>query len=71
MPFALERRRRDGATPGALFGHVCWRALVLIALSNLFSNFGENRLQLQLINVLSQIAFGYVICFLILQLQPA
>jgi len=71
MPFALERRRRDGATPGALFGHVCWRALVLIALSNLFSNFGENRLQLQLINVLSQLAFGYVICFLILRLQPA
>jgi hypothetical protein len=44
---------------------------MLIALSNLFSNFGEDRVQLQLINVLSQIAFGYVICFLILQLQPA
>ena len=44
---------------------------MLIALSNLFSNFGEDRLQLQLINVLSQIAFGYVICFLILQLPAS
>ena len=71
MPFALERRRAEGATFADLFRHVCWRALILIALSNLFSNFGENHLQLQLINVLSQIAFGYVICFLILQLRPA
>ena len=55
---------------GDLFRHVCWRALMLIALSNLFSNFGEDHLQLQLINVLSQIAFGYVICFLILQVPP-
>jgi heparan-alpha-glucosaminide N-acetyltransferase len=71
MPFALERRRREGATFGALFRHVCWRALMLIALSNLFSNFGEDHLRLQLINVLSQIAFGYVICFLVLQCEPA
>ena len=70
MPFALARRQAEGATFGDLFRHVCWRALMLIALSNLFSNFGEDHLQLQLINVLSQIAFGYVICFLILQLPP-
>ena len=67
MPFALERRQAQGATFNDLFRHVCWRALVLVLLSNLFSNFGESHLQLQLINVLSQIAFGYVICFLILQ----
>ena len=70
MPFALERRRAQGATFSDLFRHVCWRALVLVLLSNLFSNFGEDHLQLQLINVLSQIAFGYVICFLILQAPP-
>ena len=67
MPFALARRQAEGASFGDLFRHVCWRALILIALSNLFSNFGEDHLQFQLINVLSQIAFGYVICFLILQ----
>ena len=67
MPFALERRRAQGATFADLVRHVCWRAAVLVLLSNLFSNFGENHLQFELINVLSQIAFGYVICFLILQ----
>jgi predicted acyltransferase len=43
---------------------------MLIALSNLYSNWGpaDKHLSLQLINVLSQIAFGYLICFLILRL---
>ena len=67
MPFALERRRAQGATFTDLARHVCWRAMVLVLLSNLFSNFGEARLRFELINVLSQIAFGYVICFLVLQ----
>src|SRR6476619_8127296 len=61
MPFSLARRQAEGASFGDLFSHVCWRALLLVALSNLFSNFGEDHLQFQLINVLSQIAFGYVI----------
>lgn len=69
MPFALERRRAQGATFTDLLRHVCWRAFVLVLLSNLFSNFGSDQLQFQLINVLSQIAFGYVICFLILQVS--
>ena len=40
-------------------------------MSNLYSNWGSRHPQpvLQLINVLSQIAFGYVICFLIMQLK--
>src|ERR1044072_1999432 len=70
MPFALARRQADGASFSGLMRHVCWRALILVALSNLFSNFGEDHLQLQLINVLSQIAFGYVICFLLLHTRP-
>lgn len=68
MPFALERRRAQGATFTDLARHVCWRAMLLVLLSNLFSNFGEARLRFELINVLSQIAFGYVICFLVLQM---
>jgi predicted acyltransferase len=69
MPFAFASRRAKGATTADLFRHVCWRALVLVVLSNLFSTFGSDEpLRLQLINVLSQIAFGYVLCFLILQL---
>ena len=70
MPFAIASRRAKGATTGDLFRHVCWRACILVLLSNLFSSFGSDPpLRLQLINVLSQIAFGYVLCFLILQVR--
>ena len=71
MPFALARRTSEGATFFSLFKHVAWRAFVLLALSNILSNFNSGRLhpQLQLINVLCQIAFGYVICFLIMRLR--
>jgi len=69
MPFAFARRRMRGATEPAVFGHVAYRSLMLILLSNLYSNWGEPRLSLQLINVLSQIAFGYMICYLITRLQ--
>src|SRR3954451_3957450 len=33
MPFALARRMKHGARTPALFGHVLWRAFVLIILS--------------------------------------
>src|SRR6266850_4605651 len=71
MPFAFARRTSEGATFFGLFKHVAWRALLLLALSNILSNFNSGRLhpQLQLINVLCQIAFGYVICFLITRLR--
>ncbi len=69
MPFAFARRAAQGAAFGDLFRHVAWRAFVLILLSNFLSNFGSQgpRPTLQFINVLSQIAFGYMICFLIMQ----
>lgn len=70
MPFAVSRRLAQGATQGEVFRHVLWRALILILLSNIFSNWGrEGALRLQFINVLSQIAFGYVLCFLITRLR--
>jgi len=69
MPFAFARRRSQGATQSDLFGHVAYRSFMLILLSNLYSNWGESRLSLQLINVLSQIAFGYMICYLIMRLR--
>jgi predicted acyltransferase len=68
MPLALARRRAEGAAFREVFRHVAKRALVLVLLSNLFSNFGEDHVRFELINVLSQIAIGYVICFLVLQL---
>src|SRR5438105_3220922 len=66
MPFAFARRTARGATTASLFRHVAWRSLLLIVLSNIFSNWGSSRpqLRLQFINVLCQIAFGYMLCFL-------
>jgi predicted acyltransferase len=70
MPFALARRKADGANTFGLFKHVLWRALLLIVLSNIFSNWGpRSTLKLQFINVLCQIAFGYVLCFLITRME--
>jgi predicted acyltransferase len=62
MPLALGRRTAAGR-------HVAWRALVLVVLSNVLSNWGTSgALKLQFINVLCQIAFSYVLCYLILRL---
>jgi heparan-alpha-glucosaminide N-acetyltransferase len=71
MPFAFARRQANGATNFDLFRHVAWRALVLIVLSNILSNFdsGHGRPVLQLINVLCQIAFGYLMVFGISRLR--
>lgn len=70
MPFALARRREQGAGFPALFRHVAWRSFALIVLSNILSNWGSGPSpRLQLINVLCQIAFGYFICFLVIQLR--
>ena len=69
MPFAFARRIAQGATTMGIFKHVAWRAFLLVVLSNIFSNWGSQHLHFQLINVLSQIAFGYLICFLITRLE--
>lgn len=61
MPLSLARRQ-------AAWRHVLWRAAVLILLSNVLSNWGATGpLKLQFINVLCQIAFSYLLCFLLLQ----
>jgi len=70
MALSLQRRLSQGATRMSLFAHVLWRALILVVLSNLLSNWnGPGPLKLQFINVLCQIAFSYVICFLIWNLR--
>lgn len=70
MALSLQRRIAQGAAAGALFRHVAWRAFILIALSNVLSNWnGNGPVRLQFINVLCQIAFSYVLCFLIWNLR--
>jgi predicted acyltransferase len=70
MPFAFARRKEQGATNFDLFRHVAWRALILVVLSNVLSNFGGRpKPVFQLINVLCQIALGYLMCFFITRLR--
>jgi predicted acyltransferase len=69
MPFAMARRIERGATFNQNLWHVTSRALKLIALSQLFTIVGSNQFRFGLINVLSQIAFTYFFCFLLMQLR--
>ena len=68
MPFALARRVENGATFANNLRHVTIRSLKLIALSHLFTIVHESQFRLGFINVLSQIAFTYFFCFLLMQL---
>jgi predicted acyltransferase len=68
MPFALARRKELGRTDRQNFNHVSVRALKLILLSQILIIVSSQRLQFQLINVLSQIAFTYFFTYLLLQL---
>jgi heparan-alpha-glucosaminide N-acetyltransferase len=68
MPFAFANRSAKGDSAGQIFRHVAWRALVLIVLSQVLIDISGGKLQFQLINVLSQIAFTYFFTFLILRL---
>jgi predicted acyltransferase len=68
MPFAFANRRAKGDSGGRIFRHVAWRALMLIALSQVLISISGGKLQFQLINVLSQIALTYFFAFLILRL---
>lgn len=69
MPFALARRRELGQSSREIFGHVLWRTFVLLLLSQILISVSGNAATFQLINVLSQIAFTYFLCFLIMQLK--
>jgi predicted acyltransferase len=68
MPFAFANRTAQGDRVGQIFRHAAWRALMLIVLSQVLIDVSGGKLQFQLINVLSQIAFTYFLTFLILRL---
>ena len=72
MPFAFARREEQAAGGAGFwrsFAHVARRSAILIFLSQLFVAVGSGPYQFGLINVLSQIAFTYLICFLIMRLE--
>lgn len=68
MPFALARRKEQGAPGREAFLHVLSRSLKLVLLSQVLIIVSDQRIQFQLINVLSQIAFAYFLTYCILRL---
>lgn len=71
MPFALASRAERGAAFGDNLRHVAVRAFRLVLLSQVLISVSGNKLSFQLINVLSQIAFTYFLCFWIMQLRQS
>ena len=69
MPFALASRQRRGASSADLFRHIAWRTFMLLFLSQVLISVGGGQLKFQLINVLSQMAFTYILCYGIIQLS--
>lgn len=69
MPFAFAKRAAEGAGTWASFAHALRRAATLIFLSQLFTATGSGPFQFGLINVLSQIALAYLICFGLMRLN--
>jgi heparan-alpha-glucosaminide N-acetyltransferase len=69
MPFALARRREQGATERQLFWHVAARSFRLILMSQILISISGGKLSFQLINVLAQIGITYFLCYPIMQLE--
>jgi len=69
MPFSVANRLKRGASSRDVLGHVVWRFFMLILLSQVFISIGRGEPSFQLINVLSQIAFAYLICYGIMKLS--
>jgi heparan-alpha-glucosaminide N-acetyltransferase len=66
MPFAFAARAARGDTWGSQAGHALRRAAMLILIGVLLDHIGADRVQIGFMRVLQQIAFGYMIAFLVL-----
>ena len=70
MPFAFAQRRERGESWMFQSFHVVKRCFLLVAIGIVMDSFGKNGPTIQFIRVLQQIAIGYFIAFLALQLGP-
>ncbi len=69
LSFAQARRSEAGATFRQNLVHVGMRAIRLLLLSQILVSIAGANLSFQMINVLSQIALAYFLCFLIMQMK--
>jgi len=67
LPFAMVRRNERGASWSDNLRHVLARSARLMVMSQIVIWVGSGHIKPQLINVLSQIAFTYLISFLIMR----
>jgi heparan-alpha-glucosaminide N-acetyltransferase len=69
LPYSIASRMAKGAAIGPLFGHACWRALVLIALGIFLRSTHSQQTNFTFEDTLTQIGMGYPFLFL-LGLRP-
>jgi predicted acyltransferase len=67
LPFAIARRREQGATRAALLRHAALRTLKLILLGQFLTCYHQGRWAYEPYETLTQLALSYMTCFLILQ----
>ena len=65
LPFALAKRREQGATWEQRLRHVLLRAVNLVLIGLLLDNIGAEYPEIGFMRVLQQIAFGYVLAFFV------
>ncbi len=66
MPFAYGKRKAQGMSHSRIFGHVAYRALMLIVIANVIGTIHRGEPGIGFINVLNQIAIGYFLAFLVI-----
>jgi heparan-alpha-glucosaminide N-acetyltransferase len=66
MPFAFAARAARGDTWGSQARHALRRAAMLVVIGVLLDHIGADRVQIGFMRVLQQIAFGYLVAFLVL-----
>jgi len=66
MPFAYNKRKSLGMSHSRIFGHVAYRALMLIVIANVIGTIHRGEPGIGFINVLNQIAVGYFLAFLVI-----
>jgi len=66
MPFAYNKRKSLGMSHSRIFGHAAYRALMLIVIANVIGTIHRGEPGLSFINVLNQIAIGYLLAFLVI-----
>ena len=69
MPFAFARRKQMGDSWGRQFLHALKRSLMLIAIGVFLDVYADQFVYVQFIRVLQQIALGYMVAFLVLDLE--